>query len=158
MHIYDGMAHPTEGVRRLSEVGEMVQDAGIAVDTYFTSHALGENSPDSLACKIDAAKALGARALCLNTTSDDEIENSNRNGGTISAERRSLEAFMLADWERARRELRAAGLAIRLHWFTGIHRRRSLIGARGSGTGRAKGETGDEGDRRERVECPRQDS
>ena len=122
IHVYASLAHPTDGVRRLSEIGDRIRDAGIAVETYFTRHVLGVNSPDSLSCEIDAAKALGARALCLNTPDDDEIETSRGKNGRIDAELRDLEALMLSDWKRARRDLRAAELAIRLQWITGIYR------------------------------------
>ena len=123
MNLDVSMAHPICGVRRLSEVGAKIRDAGIAVETYITHHVLGENSPDALACKIDAAKAVGARAFCLSIPSDGNIERSRETGPRRSAEYCNLEKYVLSDWEKARRDLRAVGLGIRLSWVSGVYGR-----------------------------------
>ena len=127
MLLYSNLAHPTLGQRRLAEIGVKLRDAGIEVETYFTGHVLGENSPDSLVRKIEAAKAVGARALCLNMPEDQDIERSREKDQRYNAEYRHLEEFVLSDWDKAKSELRAAGLGIRLRWVTGAHRRSDNI-------------------------------
>ena len=127
MLLHSNLAHPTLGQRRLAEIGTKLRDAGIEVETYFTGHVLGENSPDSLMRKIEAAKAVGARALCLNTPEDQDIERSREKDQRYNAEYRHLEEFVLSDWDKAKNELRAAGLGIRLRWVTGAYRRSDNI-------------------------------
>ena len=127
MHLRSGMAHPTIGIRGLAEIGARLRDAGISVETYSTGHVLGENSPDSLPRKIEAAKAVGAHALLLNTPEDADIERSQSMDQRYSAEYRHLEEFVLSDWEKAKDELRAAGLGVRFRWVTGGYRRSDKI-------------------------------
>ena len=127
MLLHSTLAHPTLGQRRLAEIGTKLRDAGIEVETYFTGHVLGENSPDSLMRKIEAAKAVGARALCLNTPEDQDVERSRETDQRYNAEYRHLEEFVLSDWDKAKSELRAAELGIRLRWVTGAHRRSDNI-------------------------------
>ena len=144
MHLSACEANPVLGARRLAEIGARIRDAGLEVATYSPGHELGENSPDALPLKIEAAKALGAGAVCLSLPDDGRIA---RSSGIDGAGRQYREDFHLAeflasDWKKALRQLREADLGMRLVWRTGLPGRsttetmRSLLsGCRGRDIG-----------------------
>ena len=123
MHLSAYEANPVLGARRLAEIGAMIRDAGLEIVTYSPSHELGKNSPDALLLKIEAARALGARAVCLSLPDDDSVARSSGldDGGHQYKEDFRRKEFLASDWAKARKLLRDAGLGIRLDWSTGTY-------------------------------------
>ena len=116
--------HPSRDRKRIAEVGSMVRDAGLDVALYFVNHEVGRNSPDSLPFKIEAAKTLGARAICLECPADEAVARTSGENDPYGNHKDDvhIEEYFLADWDNARRRLRDAGLGIRFvhsspaHW------------------------------------------
>ena len=116
--------HPSRDRKRIEEVGKRVRDAGLEVALYSVGHEVGRNSPDSLPFKIEAAKALGAKAMCLECPSDDAVARTSGADDPYGDHKDDvhIEEYLMADWDDARRRLRDAGLGIRFvhsspsHW------------------------------------------
>ena len=116
--------HPSRDRKRIAEVGKRVRDAGLDVSLYFVGHEVGRSSPDSLPFKIEAAKTLGAKALCLRCPTDAALKRTSGADDPYGDHRDDLhiEEYLMADWDDARLRLRDAGLGIRFihcspsHW------------------------------------------
>lgn len=103
VHLSAYRANPALGTRRLAEIGTIIRDAGLEVATYSPSHELGENSPDALPLKIEAAKAVGTRAVCLSLPRDRSVAlSSEGDEGRQNKEDFLRAKFLASDWEKAR--------------------------------------------------------
>lgn len=96
--------HPSRGRRRIAEVGSRVRDAGLDVVLYFVDHEVGRNSPDSLPFKIEAARALGAKAICLKCPSDEAVARTLGENDPYGYHKDDvhIEEYFMADWDDAR--------------------------------------------------------